>query len=269
MDILSAILLGAVQGLTEFLPISSSGHLILVRAVLDLQTADGLAVDAILQLATALAVGIYFWRDLADLARTAFRKITARSVDAQKFAELSAVMVGTVPAVIFGLLLEEYMETIFRSPMVVVFTLIVGGALMYFAEMYAKGVQETKITWKRGLLVGLFQCLALVPGMSRSGSTISGGLFVGLSRFRAARFSFLLSFPIITGSGIKKLLDLSAAGSLSDIGLGLPVGFITAFAFGLTAIHFLLRYLQSHSLKIFVVYRICLALLVLGLLSVF
>ncbi len=262
MDILSGIILGAVQGFTEFLPISSSGHLILARSVLGLQTETGLAVDAVLQLATALAVLIYFWRVFVDLAQTAFKMIALQPVEKQKRNLLLAVLIGTIPAVILGLLLEDVMETTFRSTTVVVGTLLVGGALMYAAELYKDHRQNEPLTWSRGLIIGLFQCLALVPGMSRSGSTIAGGLFIGLKRDRAARFSFLLSFPIIAGSGLKKLLDLGTGGLLTDMGGGLIAGFITAFVVGFGAIYFLMRYLRRHSLRAFVAYRVMLAALV-------
>jgi len=265
MDILSGIILGAVQGLTEFLPISSSGHLILVRSILDMQTVDGLAVDAVLQLATALAVVIYFWRDLYELLLTAGRLAMRKSVEDKQRNKLAALAIGTVPAVILGLLLEDVMETTFRSPMIVMGMLLIGGALMYAAELYADRHQNHKITWKRGLLIGLFQSLALIPGMSRSGATIAGGLFVGLRRERAARFSFLLSFPIIAGSGCKKLLELGADGMLVDLGWGLAAGFLVAFAVGLVAIYFLMHFLKNHSLRAFVAYRVLLAALVFWL----
>ena len=265
MDILPGIILGAVQGLTEFLPISSSGHLILVRSLLDLQTVDGLAVDAILQLATALAVLIYFWRELVDLARSAIGWLTTKKIESAQRSMILALLIGTVPAVIFGLLLEDIMATTFRNPVIVFGTLLIGGALMYAAELFAGRRQQRELTWRRGLAIGFFQCLALVPGMSRSGSTISGGLFMGLPREQAAKFSFLLALPIILGSGGKKLIELGGQGQLVDLGLGLAFGFMTAFLVGLAAIHFLLRFLRQHSLRVFVAYRVMLAAIVFWL----
>jgi len=262
MDIISGIILGAVQGLTEFLPISSSGHLILTRSVLGLQTESGLAVDAVLQLATAFAVLIYFRHVFVDLATTAIKMIARKPVEKQNRNRFLAVIIGTIPAIILGLLLEDLMETAFRSATLVVGTLLLGAALMYAAELYKDHHQNKPLTWKRGLIVGFFQCLALVPGMSRSGSTIAGGLFIGLKRDRAARFSFLLSFPIIAGSGFKKLLDLGTDGLLSGLGGGLVAGFITAFLIGLAAIWFLMHFLRRHSLRVFVAYRVVLAAIV-------
>ncbi|MFH1047677.1 MAG: undecaprenyl-diphosphatase UppP [Patescibacteria group bacterium] len=266
MDIISGIILGAVQGLTEFLPISSSGHLILVRSFLSLPSADGLAFDAVLQLATTFAVAIYFWRDLLELAHALYRWIRRQPINPTARAMLSAIAIGTVPAIILGLTLEELMDSVFRSTMIVVGTLLIGAALMYAAELYANRRPKSELTWRRGLIIGLFQCLALVPGMSRSGSTISGGLFVGLSRAQAARFSFLLSLPILAGTGLKKLMDLGTSGSLNELGLGLLAGFIAAFVVGLAAIHFLIGFLQRHSLRAFVAYRVLLAAVVFWLL---
>jgi undecaprenyl-diphosphatase len=268
MNIISGIILGLVQGLTEFLPISSSGHLILAREILGLQTADGLAVDAVLQLATILAVGIYFRRELVGLTLAAGKWLMNRPTSAEQRILLLAILIGTMPAVIFGLFLENLMDTVFRSVLLVTSALIIGSLFMLIAEVYARRRQPDELNWRKGLFIGLFQCLALIPGISRSGSTISGGLFVGLDRSTAARFSFLLSFPIIVGTGLKKLLDLSAGGELSGLGLSLPAAFLSAFFVGLIAIHFLLHFLRSHSLLIFIGYRLFLAAVVLGWLSV-
>ncbi|OIO51792.1 MAG: undecaprenyl-diphosphatase UppP [Parcubacteria group bacterium CG1_02_58_44] len=257
MDYLSGLLLGAVQGLTEFLPVSSSGHLILARTVFGLGSDHGLAVDAVLQLATILAVTVYFWSDLWRLAGSSFGLVLRRPVGREDRTLLYAIVVGTVPAAVLGLLLESYMETVFRSVWLVLVTLVLGAGLMWLAERFAR--QDRPLTVRSGLGIGLFQCLALVPGMSRSGSTISGGLFLGLNRAAATRFSFLLAWPIITASGLKKLLDLSSEGVLHEFGPGLMLGFAVAFAVGLAAIHFLIRFLRSHTLMAFVWYRLALA----------
>ncbi len=264
MDVLSGLILGVVQGLTEFLPISSSGHLILAREIFGISGEYGLSVDAVLQLATVLAIGIYFWRDLSRLASSTVRLALRRKVDRTDRTMVLAIIIGTVPAAVLGLLLEDYMENVFRSPWLVVGTLVVGALLMLLAETVAR--QDARLTWKRGLVVGLFQSLALVPGMSRSGSTISGGLFCGLKREDAARFSFLLAFPIIAGSGALKLVDLIAAGAAADLGWALAAGFAAAFMVGMGAIHFLLRYLRRHSLSVFIWYRIALASVVAAIL---
>lgn len=247
MPFLDAIVLGVVQGLTEFIPVSSSGHLILIRELFNLSDENGLAIDAVLQLATALAIIVYFVRSWMGFLRDKNLLIS--------------VIVATVPAVIFGLLLESKMETVFRSSSFVASMLIIGAVLMWGAEIFAK--QNLEINPKRSLVVGLFQALALVPGISRSGATISGGLFSGLTREGATRFSFLLALPIIAGSGLKKLIELGSSGILVDIGPSLVVGSIFAFVSGLWAIHFLINYLKNHKLTIFIWYRVALAVLIL------
>lgn len=257
MDAFSALILGLVQGLTEFLPISSSGHLILAREILGLQQEFGLAVDAILQLATILAVGIYFYKDLISLAKTAVFFILRKPIDQNIKTLLIAIILGTIPALIAGLLMEKTMETIFRSAELVAITLILGSILFWIAEKMAK--QNKPLDTKKGFLIGLFQTLALVPGVSRSGSTISGSLILGLTREQAARFSFLLSFPIILGSGLKKLFDLQNEQSADILNFPLLLSFVTAFSVGLICIHFLLRYLKNHTLNIFIIYRLALA----------
>jgi undecaprenyl-diphosphatase len=230
------IILGIVQGLTEFIPVSSSGHLILAREFLSVHGND-LAFDAVLQLATVLAVLVYFWKDLWGLL--------------YDWKKLKIIILATIPAVVFGLLLEKYMETVFRNVLLVAIMLAVGSFIMLLSEYFS--TKDKQLTLKNGFIIGLFQCLALIPGMSRSGMTISGGLFTGLSREEATRFSFLLSFPIILGSGLKKALDIQTF----DLSFGLA--FITAFIVGLGAIHFLIKFLKNHSLRAFAWYRILLA----------
>ncbi|MFA6094788.1 MAG: undecaprenyl-diphosphatase UppP [Candidatus Paceibacterota bacterium] len=263
MNFIQAIILGVVQGITEFLPISSSGHLIIARDVLHIQTPSGLAVDAVLQLATILAVGLYFWRDILRLIQSAVRMILRKNVFVEDAVWVKGIIIGTIPAAILGLLLEKYMDTVFRSALLVAVTFIVGAVVMLCAEKYA-AAQKSGLTVKKSLYIGLFQVLALVPGMSRSGMTISGGLCNGLSREEAARFSFLLSFPIILASGLKKMLDLYQAQELGSVGMSLALGFAVAFIVGMLCIHLLIKYLKNHSLKIFAWYRIVVAVVVIG-----
>ncbi len=234
------LLLGFVQGLTEFIPVSSSGHLILFRELFGIHGND-LAFDAVLQFATILAVAVYFWKDLWALLFD--------------WKKLKIIILATIPAVIAGLLLESYMETVFRNVTLLAVTFILGSIIMLVAEGYAKQNKELNI--KNGFVIGLFQCLALIPGMSRSGMTISGGLFTGLTREQATRFSFLLSFPIILGSGLKKLLDLP------EIHSELVWASLIAFVVGLMSIHFLITFLRKHTLKTFAYYRIVIAIVIL------
>jgi undecaprenyl-diphosphatase len=269
-DILSFGILGLVQGLTEFLPVSSTGHLILAREFFDISAEYGLAVDAVLQLSTALAVIVYFAKDLGRLTLRAFEWVAQKPVPREDTRLIVALLIGTVPAVVAGFFLEGTMETMFRSATLVAYALLAGSAVMLLAELLVSkrnGVPQdlSTISASRGLLIGLFQALALVPGMSRSGMTISGGLFLGLSRESAARFGFLLSVPIILGSGLKKLLELEAGGALSDIGGALFIGSVASFIAGLAAIHVLLLFVRSQPLYLFIVYRIVLAVVILAL----
>ncbi len=257
MDILTAIILGLVEGLTEFIPVSSSGHLLIARDLLGIE-AGGLAFDAVLQLSAALAVFVFFWRDILSILKTVWGMITRKNVDANQRVTVWAIVLGTIPAVFFGLLLESSMETIFRNKDLVALTLILGSVLFYFADRVS--VPASVLTIKKGFLLGLFQCLALIPGVSRSGATISGGLFLGLSRVEAVRFSFLLSLPIIFGAGLKKLFEIS----LTDVGLGaLVAGSLVSFISALFAISFLIKYLRNHNFNIFIIYRVLLALFIL------
>lgn len=262
-----AIVLGLVQGIAEFLPISSTGHLILARDVLGIQTPDGLAVDAVLQLATALAVIMYFWRDLWGLAVAVFNIVQKQPILIEQRTMIIALVLGTIPAVIGGLFLEHTMETLFRNPHLVAAVLIAGSILFLVAEQVNKRYVEVRtLTVGKGVAIGFFQTLALVPGMSRSGATISGGMLLGLSREAAARFAFLLSVPIILGSGMKKLLELGSAHTPASEWQMIAFASVIAFVSGIASIHFLLKYLRTHSLNVFVVYRVALAILVLALL---
>ena len=268
MDFIQSAILGLVQGLTEFIPVSSTGHLILAREIMGLDLVGTLSFDAILQLATGLAVLLYFWQDIWHIIKNRDYKL------------ILVLVISTIPAVILGLLLNDYMDTTFRAPGVVAVTLVLGAVLFYVAEKFGRERPEilspfngvpnhsesiSGLSLRRGLVVGLFQCLALIPGMSRSGSTISGGLLAGLNREVAIRFSFLLSLPIIFGSGLKKVWDLSQINqgfTLIDLEKSLIIASIFAFLSGLLAIHFLLKFLKNHSLNYFGVYRIILAVII-------
>lgn len=256
------MLLGVVQGLTEFLPVSSSGHLIIARDILHLNTPSGLAVDAVLQFATVLAVVIYFHKDIWRLIKSACLLVSMHGarVERKDRTLLLALIAGTVPAVVVGLFLEKIMGTAFRSATLVAWMLIAGSGLFLIAEYISSryAVRKTISLW-RGIVIGLFQSLALIPGMSRSGATISGGLLLGLPREEAARFGFLLSIPIILGAGAKKIFELGVSGLLAAEWVPLVVGSIAAFAVGIVVIHYLLRYVRNHTLLAFVAYRLVLA----------
>ncbi len=256
------VMLGIVQGLTEFLPVSSSGHLIIARDILHLNTPSGLAVDAVLQFATVLAVVIYFWRDIWQLIKTACYLVVGQGVktNGNDRTLLFALVMGTIPAALIGFFLEKTMDTAFRSAALVAWMLVAGSGLFLIAEYVAsRYAAKQTISVGRGIVIGFFQSLALIPGMSRSGATISGGLLLGLSRQEAARFGFLLSIPIILGAGAKKMLELGVSGLLAAEWLPLVIGSVVAFAVGLVVIHYLLRYVRNHTLLAFVMYRLALA----------
>lgn len=256
-SIFSLALLGIVQGLTEFLPVSSTGHLILARDFFSLDTEYGLAIDAVLHLATALAVLVYFRKDIVRLVKSFFSWVSGGMVVAQDKTLITALILGTVPAVAIGLSIEESIEHTFRNPELVAYALIGGSALFFVAERLATHAKE--LTVGKGIVIGFFQALALIPGVSRSGATISGGLLLGLKREAAARFAFLLSFPVILGAGILKFLELGNVGVLESQGGALFVGALAAFLSGLLAIYALLRFLKNNTLDVFIVYRLLLA----------
>lgn len=266
MTLLQSLVLGIVQGLTEFLPISSSGHLIIVRQLLGMTQENSITFDLTLHLATLAAVLIYFWKDIWNLVKTFFRIILRKEVEQKERVFLYAIILGTIPAVILGMLFKDTIENTFRNTHLVAWALIVGSALMYIAERIWKKKTEKEgtkpLTIINGFIVGCYQVLALVPGMSRSGSTISGGLLTGLDRETAVRFSFILSFPLILGSGILALKQAGLAGISSSASI-FAVGFFAAFITGLAAIYFLVKYLKNHTFSVFMWYRVILAILIL------
>lgn len=261
LSIWTSIFLGVVQGLTEFLPISSSGHLILAREVLSVRTEGDLTFDALLHFATAAAIVTYFWQDIFKLIKVFFSKrlFSGAGEDVQM---VYALIAGTIPAALFGYFLEEIMETLFRNPLLVAGALVVGSLIMLCAEKYSGSLKSIlsifENGWKRGLVIGLFQSLALVPGMSRSGMTISGGMLLGLSRDVAATFGFLLGVPVLLGAGLKKALELGAVGFTFEVIAGSAVAFVVAIA----VIHYLLRFLRNHTLHVFIWYRLALVIVV-------
>jgi undecaprenyl-diphosphatase len=264
MDYYSAIILGVVQGLTEFLPISSTGHLILARELFGLSLYGGLSFDALLHFATALAILVYMRREILTLLYSLWEWIIHRTIGDKERILLLAIILGTIPAVILGLFLENLINTSFRNPDIVAVILIAGSVFFIVAEKFSK--KDKTISIKKGVWLGCFQAIALLPGASRSGMVIAGGLFLGLKREDSARFAFLLGVPILLGAGSKKMIDLGASDFFSDFGSVALVGSITAFIVGFAVIHYLLKFLRNHTLNIFAVYRIALAVVVLLLL---
>lgn len=260
MDIFSSIFLGFIQGVTEFLPVSSTGHLVITRSVLGIDDAYGLAYDAMFHLATAAAVIVYYFDELWLLLQALLRKLGRLPTNEKDIMIVKALAIGTVPAVLTGLLLESYMDNLFRHPVLVAFVLVAGSIIFMVAEYrYQQTSFGKEIDTTTGFKIGLFQCLALIPGMSRSGITIAGGMFLGLSRSEAARFAFLLSVPVILGAGTKKFLELITTSDVVVPWASVIAGSVTAFVVGLLAIHFMITFVRKNTLWPFIWYRIILA----------
>lgn len=253
MSIFEAIILGLVQGLTEFIPVSSSGHLLIVHEIFG-SAENSLSFDVALHVGTLLALIIYFRKDIYNLIVNIFNKNSDG-----RLARL--LIIATLPAVFFGLIFGGYIDDHFRTPLIVAIALALAGVVMLVADKLSKNNKDSaEVSTKQGLIVGFAQVLALIPGVSRSGATITAGLFTGLGRVQAARFSFLLAIPIIAGSALGILLKSN--GDFSTAGVPLAVGMITAFVSGMFAIKFLLGIIGKVGLKPFAYYRFAVAILV-------
>ena len=267
MDLFQAIVLGLVQGLTEFLPISSSGHLRIVPAFAGWED-PGAAFTAVIQLGTMAAVVLYFRDDLIRIARAWLRSLREPSARSELDARLGwYLIVGTVPIVIFGVAFSHQIENGARDLYLIGTTLILLGIVLLVAEKVSRRERDlTTITCRDAIVVGFAQALALIPGVSRSGATITAGLFLGMDRVPAARFSFLLSIPAVVLSGIYELRDVVDGSAEGGVGLG-PTAVATVFAFisGYLSIAFLLKFLTTHTTGVFVAYRVLLGAAVLVL----
>jgi undecaprenyl-diphosphatase len=266
-QLVQAVVLGIVQGLTEFLPVSSSGHLIVVPALLGWHDPfiDSLAFSVMLHIATLLALLVYFRADWLRLIPAGLAAIRDRSLGDDSDRRLAwLLVVATIPAVIVGVALNDAIETSFREPRLVAVTLVLGAAILFVADRVgtrSKGMNSISFPVAAG--IGAAQALALVPGVSRSGISISAGLFAGLDRESAARFAFLMATPVTAGAGLWELRKIVSGEAGVDLPLvPLVAGMIAALVAGLLAIAVLLRYLRTHGLGVFVVYRLALAILV-------
>lgn len=261
MQIVHAFVLGLVQGLGEFLPISSSAHLVLVPWLFRWPD-PGLGFDIALHWGTLLAVLVYFRQDIWGLAMGFWHSLFPATRDLrndvkQRLAWL--LVIASVPGAIIGKLFEEQADKAFRSPLLIAMTLSVFGLLLLAADRFGRRTRNLDgVRWPQALLIGCSQALAVIPGISRSGSTIAAGLGLGLNRSDAARFSFLMSVPIIFGAGVLKIRHFSEGVTH----LELAVGFATSAVVGFLAIRYLMRYLVRHDYKIFVWYRLAVAALV-------
>lgn len=265
MDTLYAIVLGIVQGLTEFWPVSSSGHLVIAHEVFDFNFVDDLGFDVALHLGTLVALLVFFWRDVITYI-VAFIKSFAnwnlKNDTSQRLAWYIAV--GTIPAAVVGFFIADIAETMFRNVVLVACLLIgVGALFIIFERVFRSQGNLEKLSWSSAMIIAFAQVLALVPGVSRSGSTILAGLSQGLSRASAARFSFLLSIPIVLGAGLKKIFDVYQIGLSGSEWLTMFIGFLAASIIGYIAIKVLLKYLERHPLNIFAYYRFGLGVVIL------
>lgn len=262
MGYFSSILLGLLQGATEFLPISSSGHLVLAEAFFKIEEA-GLTFDVSLHLGTLLAVLFYFRNDLLAIVTSLIKRADTED-DTLHRKSAYLIVVATIPAVVAGLFLEDYAATVFRHPALVACTLIIGGILLLWAEKQGKRTKcYSELSFKDALIVGLAQALAIVPGVSRSGITMTAGLFRCFDRPSVARFSFLLSAPIIAGAGFLNCLKIFSQGGLEPGQLTFfLIGFTSAAVSGYFFIAFLMGYIQTNSFAVFAYYRFALAGLV-------
>jgi undecaprenyl-diphosphatase len=270
LELLQAMILGVVQGLTEFLPVSSSGHLVLGQYFLGLdQERFGLPFDVALHLGTLVAVVAVFWRDLLRMAGAFVRSLLPGGRDLadpdQRLAYL--ILASTVPAALIGFFLEDFIESAVRSPWVVVFNLVLVGVLFIVGEAVGgKRRRADKLRFREAIGIGVAQAASLVPGVSRSGATITLGLFLGLRREEAARFSFLMSVPIIAGAGSLQLAEVVSRGMDGSQAVTFAAGFASSAVVGYLAIRFFLRFVVYHSLRAFAYYRFGLAAVVVVLL---
>ncbi|HUQ47335.1 MAG TPA: undecaprenyl-diphosphatase UppP [Gemmatimonadaceae bacterium] len=261
MTIFQAIVLGLIQGLTEFLPISSSAHLALAPYLFGWED-PGLAFDVALHFGTLVAVLWFFRKEWAQLIAAAVSMITRRKVDTPEEKRVIFLIIATIPGAIGGLLLEEKAETVFRSPTLIASTLIAMGIILWAVDKFSS--QERRIERMRSLdalLIGCAQVVALVPGVSRSGSTITAGRALKFDRQSAAIFSFLMSMPITAAAVVLKAPDVLRNGGL---GAEVVVGILASAISGWLAISVLLKYVSKHSYGIFALYRVLLGLVVLA-----
>lgn len=287
MPIWQAVVLGIIQGITEFLPISSTAHLLVARGLMGHPHPED-AFTIVIQLGTLAAVFVYFRADIARMLKGLWADLRTRRFASTPDSRLGwLIVLGTIPAVVVGVLLKKQLKTTFFNPTAIAVVAIVFALLMLAAEWYAHrrakrspARDETAIGLFDALWVGLWQACALMPGGSRSGTTITGGLFAGLTREAAARFSFLLSLPVILGAGLKELYDeykklkaptkegepLSLFASGDDVA-SLVVGTLVSAVVGYFAIAFLLNFLKRYSMGVFVAYRLMLAAVIFGLVA--
>lgn len=259
LALLKALFLGLIEGLTEFLPISSTGHLILFGHLIDFKSDSGRVFEVVIQFGAILAVCWLYRQKIIALIRGFF----SGEVHARRFA--INVFVAFLPAVVIGVLAVDFIKQVLFSPLVVAFALIIGGLIIFAVEAREykpKTIEATDISFKQSILVGFAQCVAMVPGTSRSGATIIGGMLLGLSRKAATEFSFFLAMPTMLGAATYDLFR-NANVLTSDNLVNISVGFMAAFVAALLVIKALVKFVEKHSLRVFAWYRIVLGILIL------
>ena len=270
-NVFQAIILGMVQGLTEFLPISSTAHLKVIPVLLGWGD-PGVAFTAVIQLGSIAAVLWYFWSDLTQITIGAFTAIKQKNYKSYDLRLAIGILLGTLPIVFFGLLIKIFIPDFDNSPVrslgAIAIASIVMSLILGLAEQVGKRQRNfEKLTVTDGILMGLAQAIALIPGVSRSGSTLTAGLFMGLERGAAARFSFLLGIPAITLAGLVELKDVLETGISNDGIVTMVVGVISAAIFSYLAIAWLLRFLQTQNTWVFVWYRLAFGIAILSAIS--
>lgn len=254
MELYQAIILGIVQGLTELLPVSSSAHLTLIPQLLNWTITD--SFDVALHFGTLLAIGIFFFKDWIELIKGGYRKIIKKE-DNSEGRMFIYIVIATIPGGIIGLILDKYAGELLTKPIIIAVALIVMGIILYVVDKYSKSlVQYKELSLKQTFLIGFSQALAFIPGVSRSGITMTTGRLLGISREAAAKFSFMLSAPIVLGAAIYKFLDFQFT-------VEAVIGIIVSFLTGLAVIKFLLEYLKKRSFRVFAVYRIIVGIAVI------
>ncbi|PZV11818.1 MAG: undecaprenyl-diphosphatase [Pseudanabaena sp.] len=276
MEYWQAFVLGIVQGLTEFLPISSTAHLKVVPAIFGWKDA-GLSFDAVIQLGSIAAVVGYFWKDLSNITLGSIKAVRSQNYKSQEFKLAVAIALGTIPILFGGLLIKIFVPDYDKSPLrsltAIAIASIVMSSLLALAEILGQRGKTEKRQFQRvrvidGILMGVAQTMALVPGVSRSGSTLTAGLFLGLDRVAATRFSFLLGIPAITIGGLVELISLIRKG-FGDVGAGqLAIGLFSSVIFSYLAIAWLLKFFQTHTTWVFVIYRLIFGTLLLTALGI-
>ena len=264
MDYWQAFVLGIVQGLTEFLPISSTAHLKVVPTIFGWKDA-GLSFDAVIQLGSIVAVVSYFWKDLSNITLGTIEAVRHQQYKSQEFKLAVAIALGTIPILFGGLLIKIFVPDYDKSPLrslaAIAIASIVMSSLLALAEIFGQRDKTEKRSFQRvrvidGILMGLAQTMAIIPGVSRSGSTLTAGLFLGLDRVAATRFSFLLGIPAITIAGLVELISIVRKG-FGDVGVGqLAIGLFSSVIFSYLAIAWLLKFFQTHTTWVFVGYRL-------------